>query len=269
MYFRNKYQKILSVYVSFLVLFWIILFFSHEKTCIWIYFYSFAFSLVPLIFGVVGCFLSKKWGFLNSAIGSGVFFISLGSFFWGGGSMIWSYYNLFENISAPYPSLADIGFILSIPLWVKGIISLSRATGARNDLKSIRRRLILLVIPVLIIIISYYLLIVIARDGILIPGPGGFDVKLFLDLAYPIGDIIILSLALIIYGLSFNYLGGLYKRPILTIFFGFGVMYFADFIFSYTTTMGTFYNGNLGDLAFTLALSLISFGTLGLTYSEN
>ena len=40
-------------------------------------------------------------------------------------------------------------------------------------------------------------------------------------------------------------------------------MYLADFVFSYTTTVGTFFNGNFGDLLFTFALFLITFGLLG------
>src|SRR3990167_2932601 len=115
---KNNYQKILTLYLIFLLIFWVILYFSGETTSFWNYFYSFAFSLVPLIAGFGGLFLAKRWGFFRSAIGRAVFFISLGSFAWGSGSMIWSYYNLVENIAAPYPSLADFGFVLSLPFWI-------------------------------------------------------------------------------------------------------------------------------------------------------
>jgi hypothetical protein len=37
----------------------------------------------------------------------------------------------------------------------------------------------------------------------------------------------------------------------------------ADFVFSYTTTVGTYYNGNFGDLMLTTGLFLLSFGVLG------
>lgn len=264
----NKYQKVLLFYVALLLIFWVVLFFSHETNSFWNYFYSFAFSLVPLIAGFVGCFLAKEWGWFKSAVGKAVFFISLGSFSWGAGSMVWSYYNFFKNISAPYPGFADIGFVLSLPLWVLGVINLSKATGAKFSLKKKRGKVLLFMLPVVVIIASYYLLVVVARGGVLLSIDNGFDLKLLLDLAYPIGDVVILSLALLIFGLSINYLGGFYKYSILAILFGFGVMYVADFVFSYTTTLETFYNGNFGDLIFTLALSLISLGTLGFTYSK-
>jgi len=62
--------------------------------------------------------------------------------------------------------------------------------------------------------------------------------------------------------------GGRLYYAWLAILFGFGAMYFADFIFSYTTTLGTFHNGNFGDLVFTIALSLISFGVVGFIYPK-
>lgn len=262
----NNYQKLLLVYFVLLLIFWLGLSFSGQTDSFWNYFYSFAFSLVPLISGLVGCFLARGWGWFKSAIGKAVFFNSLGSFCWGGGSMVWSYYNFFMDVPAPYPSLADVGFILALPFWVLGIINLSKATGAKFSLRKKMGKLVLFILPILIIIVSYYLLVVIARGGVLVSTDDGFNLKLLLDLAYPIGDVVILSLALLIFGLSINYLGGLYKNSILAILFGFGFMYLADFVFSYTTTIETFYNGNWGDLIFTIALVLITLGTLGLTY---
>lgn len=250
------------------MIFWILLFLSHQTNSFWNYFYSFAFSLVPLIAGFTGCFLAKEWNWFKSAIGKGIFFISLGSLFWGAGSMVWSYYNFFMDVPAPYPSLADIGFFLSLPLWVLGVVNLSKTTGVKFSFKKRIGKILLLILPIITIVASYYLLVVVARSGILIPIDSSFNLKLFLDLIYPTGDVIILSLALLIFGLSINYLNGLYKYSILSILFGFGAMYIADFVFSYTTTLNIFYNGNFGDLIFTLALSLISFGVLGFTYSK-
>jgi hypothetical protein len=40
-------------------------------------------------------------------------------------------------------------------------------------------------------------------------------------------------------------------------------MFIADTIFSYTTTVGTYYNADFGDLILALGTFLISFGILG------
>jgi len=41
---------------------------------------------------------------------------------------------------------------------------------------------------------------------------------------------------------------------------GFAIQYFADFGFSFTTTNGTYYNGNWCDLLFVTALTVIALG---------
>ena len=43
----------------------------------------------------------------------------------------------------------------------------------------------------------------------------------------------------------------------------------ADSIFSQTTTLGTAYNGDYGDLAFTLGVFLMTFGLLGFNRLKN
>lgn len=258
----NSYQKILLTYLLLLSAYWLVLSKSGLQTDFWNYFYSFSFSLIPLVGGLVGIAVSKPWGMLQSSMGRALFYIAAGLFTWGAGSMIWSFYNFFLKVSAPYPSMADVGFILSVPLWIVGIISLSHATGARFGLKKMKGKLFLLTVFVSVAVISYYLLVIVARGGVLTESFDNY-LKLFFDLGYPLGDVIILALALGIYGLSFNYFGGQYKRAIYALLLGFAAMYFADFVFSYTTTVETFYNGNLGDLLFTVALFLITFGTLG------
>src|SRR3989344_2656104 len=74
--------------------------------------------------------------------------------------------------------------------------------------------------------ISYYLLVNVARGGAVLTdydtelSPLLNNLKLFFDLAYPIGDIVILALSVLIYGLSFQYLGGRFKLPIILILLG-------------------------------------------------
>lgn len=254
-------QTAFLLYLVFLVDYWIILQFSGLQSSIWNYLYSVAFSLVPLVGGVIGMYLSKSWGFLSSAIGKTVFYISAGLFFWGVGSMIFAYYNIFLNDPAPYPSLADVSYILAWPLWVLGIINLSRATGVKFSLRKVKGRLFLFIVPLILIALSYYLLVIVARDGYISDFAEGL--KVFFDLAYPIGDVIIVTFAVLIYGLSFKYLGGKFKLTIIILLLGFVFNYAADFIFSYTTTTETFYVGNFGDLIFTIALFLITYGVLG------
>lgn len=258
----SKESKIVFLYYLLIVVYWAVLYFQGIKEQPVNYYYQVAEGFIPIVGGIWGMMKSKKWGFLKSKVGAGVFYISLGIFSWGVGQMLWSvYYNLIQHTEVPYPSLADVGFIMAIPFWVIGIVYLSKATGARFSLKHMHGKILLFIIPLLAMIASYFLLIVVARGGVIDFAEGGL--KLAFDIAYPLGDLIILTFALVVYGLSFNYLGGRYKFPIIIIIAGFVLMYFSDFSFSYTTTLGTYYNGHWVDLMFPTVMMLLSCGVNG------
>jgi len=258
----NAYQKIFFGFLILLVIFWITLFLLGIKEGFYNYLYSFLFGLIPLFAGLIVIARSRVWGGLKSAVGKAVFFIGLGIFLWGCGEAIWSYYNFILNIPAPYPSLADIGFAPSIFFYGLGAIYLAKATGARFGLRSKLAKAFVIVAPFIIAVASYYLLVTFARGGVIIPS-GEPLLKAFLDIVYPLGDFVGLTIAILVSGLSFKYLGGVYKIDIYSILLGLGVMFVADTVFSYTTTVGTYYNADFGDLLLTLGLFFLSFGVLG------
>ncbi|MDQ3099657.1 MAG: hypothetical protein M3Q44_07985 [bacterium] len=245
-------------YYIIIVTWWFVLYVQGIKFSPINYWYQFAFGLIPLIGGITGMIRAHEWGLFKSKVGIALACISAGLITWGIGQMFWSiYYNVILGIEVPYPSLADIGYILSWPLWSIGIIHLARATGAHVSLKSMMGKLLLFIVPIIFIALSYYLLIVVARDGTITDLSESYA-KIFFDLAYPIGDVVILTLAVLIFGLSINYLGGKYRISILTLLLGFVINYIVDFAFSYTTTQETYYNGHWVDLLFPTAMMLIA-----------
>ncbi len=248
--------------MALLVLYWAYIFFAHLTEGFHNYFFSFLFGLTPLIAGIIAIFQSRIWGGVKSAVGRAVFFIGLGIFCWGVGEAIWSYYNFVLAVPAPYPSLADIGFAPSIFFYGLGTVFLSRATGARYGLRNSIAKIFVIFAPFLILAASYYLLIVVARGGVLIPD-GDTELKYILDIVYPLGDFVGLTIAVIVSGLSFKYLGGKYLPDIIALMLGLLVMYIGDTVFSYTTTVGTYYNADFGDLILATGTFLLSYGALG------
>ena len=251
-------SALLLIYFIVIIIWWFVIYFSGSTAGVANYAYVFIYGLIPFSGGVLGLLSANKWGFLKSTLGKALIFLSLGLITWSGGETIWSIYNLVLKVEIPYPSWADASFIVSWPLWCIGILYLSSATGAKFGLRAKMGKLQLVILPIVSLIISYYLLIVVARQGSLVSG-GGL-LKIFFDLAYPFLDVVILTLALLVYGLSFKFLGGRFKWPVLIILSGFVINYFADFSFSYTTTIGTYYNANWSDLLFTIAMFVLRFG---------
>lgn len=261
----NKYQQLAIVYFIGLVGLWAYIQLIGSKSGDLNYWYSFLFGLVPLVGGVIGMFRSKVWGGLRSTLGRAVFFVSLGLVCWGVGESIWSYYNFFENVAAPYPSWADLGFAPSIFFWVIGAGFLSHASGAWLRLKRSWHAKTYTALAIAgLTVLSYYLLVKVARNNTLVP-EGETLLKVILDIAYPLGDFLGAILAFLVITLSFKYLGGLYKYAIGAVLLGLGVMYVGDFVFSYTTTVGTYYNADWGDLLLSTGLFLLTYGVLGLS----
>ncbi len=259
----NTLQKIFTAYLASILVLWVVVQIQGTKTGTLNFLYSFLFGLIPFFGGIIGMTRAKLWGGLKSSLGKAIFFISFGLFWWGFGENIWSFYNFFRDEPAPYPSLADIGFAQSIFFWIIGTAFLVKATGALYAFKKSKlAKVFTFVMPLILLAVSYMMLVIVARDGTLVPG-GETPLKVVLDLAYPLGDFLALTFALIVFALSFRYFGGYYRLPIASILVGLAVMYFGDFVFSYTTTTGTFYNANWGDLLLTLGNFLMTFGILG------
>ncbi|HSX15804.1 MAG TPA: hypothetical protein VLF40_03365 [Candidatus Saccharimonadales bacterium] len=260
---KNTFQSALLVYLVGLAGFWLWLRHSGYQTSNYNYAYSLLFSLQPLIGGLIGMVRSGIWGRFKSAIGKSVFFFSLGLLLWGAGSMVWSYYNFIVKNSLPYPSLADLGFAPSIFFWGLGAVFLSKASGARFAFRtSMFAKFFVAAAVVLLPAAAYYLLVHVARGGVVVP-EGESSLKTVLDVAYPLGDFVALMLSVIIFGLSMRYFGGYFRLSIISLLAGLAVMFLADFVFSYTTTTGTFYNGDWGDLLLTFGLFLLTYGVLG------
>lgn len=258
----NIYQKVFTAFFALVVILWAGLLIGGHKSGNLNYWYSFLFGLVPLFGGLVGMFKARLWGGLKSSVGKAVFFISFGLFLWGFGETIWSYYNFFRHVPAPYPSIADIGFAPSIFFWILGMVFLSEATGALFALRKTHwAKVFVILVPLILLIPSYYVQVTLARSGTLIPD-GEPLLKTILDIAYPFGDFLALTFAAVIFTLSYQYFGGLYRRAILCLLAGLVVMYCADSVFSYTTTKGTYYNADWGDLLLALGLYLMTVGIL-------
>jgi hypothetical protein len=135
---------------------------------------------------------------------------------------------------------------------------LSKATGARYGLRTPLGKVLVVVIPVIMAGLSYYFLVVVARGG-----TAYFNQSLwnqFFDLGYSIGDAIIATIAIVVFGLSWKVLGGRFKLPITVILFGLVLLFFADTVYSYRDGTNEYFNGDVADLLYMLTISTLALG---------
>jgi len=217
-----------------------------------------SYQILALMGAVGGFFISRSWGGIKSLMGKSIIFFSSGLLFQVFGQSAFSFYNLFLKVEIPYPSVADIGFLGSTICYIIGAFYLAKVISVHISLKILNRRLQAIVIPAIILIVSYFFFL----RGY------AFDwsspLKIFLDLGYPLGDAMYISLALVTLLLARNFLGGIMKWPVLVILFALIAQYIADFNFLYQASNLTWVNGGYGDLLYACSYFITSLSLLGL-----
>ena len=192
-----------------------------------------------MYYGYLGMLTARGWSWLKSGVGQSTFFISLGLIMWGFGQAGWTYYVIKDPAQQVPPThILDVIYSSSIPLWAYGIFKLTRATGARYGIRSVKAKLSVSLLILIMLVFSYYVLVVVARGGNSYFKQPFWTI--FFDFSYAIGDFINLTLAAAIFGLSWKYLGGRFKQPILVLLGAFGVIYVADFLFSFYDGKGQY-----------------------------
>ncbi len=123
----------------------------------------------------------RAWALLAASMG-----------LWCASQVLWTYHEEVQGQTAPFPSLADVGFVLSLPLAAIGVLSFS--VGAGNVAARLRRLTDGLIAATGTFVGAWLLLMdqAAARDT--------SDVERALALAYPIGCGVVASVVLMMFG---------------------------------------------------------------------
>ncbi len=258
----NAYQKSCVVFLLILLIFWGYLYSIGLDDSRLNYLFAFLYALMPFLGGIAAIRGYREWGGLSTILGKAILFLGLGLFMWGFGKIAWVYYAAIPGIQNA--SLPDWFFAPSVFLYTIGTIYLSLTTGIRLSLKFTSGRVFAVVTPIIIFILAYYVFISVPQPNVetVIANKDALLQSIF-NVAYPIGDAVSLAVAAVVAGLSFRYLGGLYKTEIIFILSGLAGMFAADSYFAYTSLSGTSQIGGTGDLIYTFALFLLTCGLLG------
>lgn len=194
----------------------------------------------------IGYAVAKQYGF-SSGLGRSLLFITAGFIAWGVGALIWMGYNA-AGTEIPYPSWADAGYLLLIPLAGYGLFLLLKNVDFSFSGWTIAK---VTVLPLIVLIVSYFLFIKGALGEEIDP------LTKLLNVIYPVGDVIFLSFALVI--LSVTY-GSFLFRPLSVISIAFIFQAVADFGFSFATSAETYFTGHWTDYAWMLAFCTVGVG---------
>ncbi|MBI4137620.1 hypothetical protein HY469_06170, partial [Candidatus Roizmanbacteria bacterium] len=227
------------------------------------YIFNWFYGLIALVAAIKGIRVAtRKWGGWNSVIGRGLILLSVGLISQWFGLQIWTYYNLIAQVEVPYPSLADVGYFGLVPAYTYAAFLFAKASGAQFSLKTTLGRLLAIVIPLVTLLISY---VVFLKDvGVDLSYP----IRTFFDIAYPLGEILPVSIALFTLTLSRNLLGGKMRTKILYLVGAFFFQFITEYMFLYAVGTEVYVNGGINDLMYATSYTVMAFGLIAFNAYE-
>jgi hypothetical protein len=173
------------------------------------------------------------------------------SFAWGVGEAIWCYYALLKNTPVPFPSLADVGFLAAVPLAFAALLLVP--SGPRSGADRFQGVLDGCIIATSLLFASWVTVL-----GPLYRTHQGGLLKQIVSLAYPMSDVILVSLVIILIAR-----GGRPVRVHLALVMA-GVVAFAvaDSAFTYLTEINSYSGGSVLDTGWVAGYLLIGLGAL-------
>jgi len=170
---------------------------------------------------------------------------------WAAGQVVWCEYDVVRNVTVPFPSLADAGFLTAVPLFIAGLLTFPSV--ARRLASRLRTLLDAAMITGSLLFASWALVL-----GPTFRDAQGGVFKQVLSMAYPAGDVAMVSLAVIVaIGAEKDY------RACLGLVMA-GIVSFAvaDSGFAYFTATNSYGIGNALDTGWVAGYFLIGLGAL-------
>ena len=248
-----------STFFSFFIIWWLWINLlssdNHEMRD----FFTYTYGLVALFGGILGLIYAKNWDYFKSLMGRIILAFSLGLLFQGLGQITYTYYSVFLGIEIPYPSIGDIFYFGTIPLYIYGVVLVGKITKNRS-LSSPINMIIAITIPSIMILVSYFVLL--SNYGYT-----EMDLTVLLDFGYPIGQALFISFAILSFLFSIKSLGGVMKKSMLLLLISLFIQYEADFTYSMQVNNESWVAAGINDFSYLLAytlmsLSLISFNSV-------
>ncbi len=177
--------------------------------------------------------------------------LSAGTAAWAAGEAVWSYDELVAGRAAPFPSLADGGF-LAFPVLAAAALLL---LPAGRDAAASRLRDLL---DGLIIVGSLLILTWVTSLGAALDVGRATRLAAALSLAYPLGDLVVITLVPLVIGRA-----NAGRRAVLGLLAaGLTALAAADSAFVYLTSTGSYASGNLCDLGWVVGFALVALAAV-------
>lgn len=254
---RSSYLILIAVFIFiFFIVWWVFLQLFVDKSNVMYHIFSASYGVMALYGGICGLHASLKWGGLKTLLGKAILMFSLGLFMQEFGQVAYSYFTNFQNIQVPYPSLGDIGYFGTIPLYTYGAWLLAKSSGIKINIQSFKKKIIALIIPLIMLTIAYVLFLQDYKFNFENP------IKIFLDFGYSLGEAIYISIAIITFIFSRTILDGIMRSKAFLVLIALVVQFIADYMFLFG--QNKFYPGSFIDFVYLVSYFAMTFALLSL-----
>lgn len=196
------------------------------------------FVIVPFLLFQVP--VARRYGGFSSSVGRAILTLGIGTSLWGLGNLYWFVKNA-QGVEAPYPSLADAGYLAVLPFAAYALWELSKVVG----LTARDWRWLPLALAVAFPVNAYIML----PQGI---GAGTFDTPLSTTISttYIVSDVVLLGVAILVAVGARRAAGGRFFAPVLAVTMSILLLYVGDIFFNYRIANDIFYNAEISDLLY-------------------
>ena len=177
--------------------------------------------------------------------------LGLSALSWGLGQTVWDWYQIVRNVQVPFPSFADAGYLIAVPLAIGGVLALPVANErARTHVRTVLEGL---TIGTALLIISWDTTL-----GAVYKAGADSTLAMVLSLLYPLSDVAIITMILV----RISRVAHSGRAPLILIAGGLAAAAVADSSFAYSTAAGTYGAGNVLDSGWIVGYSLIALAAL-------
>lgn len=254
---KDGYAQVATAGFVILSVWWIVLCLSGIQSSSAHLVFGAVYGTTMSAFGaILGLQISRTWGGMRSYMGKAILFLSLGLLAQFFGQFVFSYYNIVLGVEIPYPSLADIGYFGNIPLYIYGVMMVAKSSGVVVSMRKFGAQIQAVVIPVVMIAITYVSFLQKYEFA------GTPLLTIFLDFGYPVGQALYVSIALLIWSLTYKILGGVMRSSIVMILIALLAQFVADYNFLLQNIHETWVNGGYGDYLYLVAYYLMTLALI-------
>jgi signal transduction histidine kinase len=175
-------------------------------------------------------------------------YLGLGSLAWFLGQCVWTFYDLVLGASPPYPSLADVGYLMLYPLFAMGLIVQIRANSSGTPQLEV-------VLDSLIVAtaggaLTYKFLVAPLFEGGVLPLP-----VIVTALAWIVGTFVLMFLTFLAFAWSTE--SG-HRRALTALLIGTGAFSVSNVVYGHLSLIGGYFPGHRIDLGWHLGFLLIA-----------